>query len=73
MENLNYWNGLPFPSLGPLPDPEKEHKSQSPELAGRFFTTGASWEAPEFDCCVLIQFKDNIYLYANSYSNTDIE
>ena len=32
-----YWSGLPFPSLGKLPDPGI--KSKSPELAGRFFTT----------------------------------
>ena len=32
-----YWSGLPFPSLGDLPDPEIE--PVSPELAGGFFTT----------------------------------
>ena len=31
-----YWNGLPFPSPGDLPDPGLE--LESPELAGRFFT-----------------------------------
>ena len=31
-----YWNGLPFPSPGDLPDSRIE--SQPPELAGRFFT-----------------------------------
>ena len=31
------WNGLPFPSLGDLPNPGTEPKS--PALAGRFFTT----------------------------------
>ena len=30
-----YWNGLPFPSLGDLPDPGTE--PASPALAGRFF------------------------------------
>ena len=29
-----YWNGLPFPSPGHLPDPRME--SGYPELAGRF-------------------------------------
>ena len=33
-----YWNGLPFPSPGYLPNPGIE--SMSPILAGRFFTTG---------------------------------
>ena len=36
-----YWSGLPFPSLGDLPDPGI--KSASPALAGGFFTT----ETPE--------------------------
>ena len=31
-----YWNGLPFPSPGDLPDPGIE--PESPALAGRFFT-----------------------------------
>ena len=32
-----YWNALPFPSPGDLPDPGIE--SESPALAGGFFTT----------------------------------
>ena len=32
-----YWSGLPFPSLGDLPDPGIEPRS--PALTGRFFTT----------------------------------
>ena len=32
-----YWNGLPFPSPGDLPDPGIE--PVSPALAGGFFTT----------------------------------
>ena len=35
-----YWNGLPFPLLGNLPDPGIEPKS--PALAGGFFDTGGS-------------------------------
>ena len=35
-----YWNGLPFPSPGNLPNPGIEATSLvSPELAGGFFTT----------------------------------
>ena len=38
-----YWNGLPFPRPGDLPDPGLELESPvSPALAGRFFTTGAT-------------------------------
>ena len=35
-----YWNGLPFPPPGDLPDPKMELTSPvTPELAGGFFTT----------------------------------
>ena len=41
-----YWNGLPFPSPGNLPDPGiKPLSLTSPALAGRFFTTSTTWEA----------------------------
>ena len=39
-----YWSGLPFPSPGDFPNPGIE--PMSPALAGRFFTTSATWEAP---------------------------
>ena len=35
---------LPFPSPGDLPDPGIE--PGSPALAGRFFSTSATWEVP---------------------------
>ena len=42
-----YWSGLPFPTLGNLPNPGiKPMSLASPELAGMFFTTSVSWEAP---------------------------
>ena len=41
-----YWSGLPFPSLGNLPNPGiKPASLMSPTLAGRFFTTTTIWEA----------------------------
>ena len=41
-----YWSGLPFPPPGDLPDPGiKPMSLKSPALAGRFFTTTATWEA----------------------------
>ena len=41
-----YWNGLPRPLPGDLPYPGIEPASlMSPALAGRFFTTNATWEA----------------------------
>ena len=41
-----YWNLLPCPPLGDLPDPGIESAFLiSPALAGSFFTTRATWEA----------------------------
>ena len=40
-----YWNGLPLPTPGDLPNPGIEPKSpMSTPLAGRFFTTNTIWE-----------------------------
>ena len=42
-----YWSGLPCPPPGDLPDPEAEREFlMCPGLAGKFFTTSATWEAP---------------------------
>ena len=41
-----YWSGLLCPPPGDLPDPGiKPESLMSPELAGKFFTTNAIWEA----------------------------
>ena len=41
-----HWSGLPFPSPGDRRIPRIEPASlMSPALAGRFFTTSATWEA----------------------------
>ena len=43
-----YWSGLSCPPPGELPDPGIEPTSlMSPVLTGRFFTTSATWEAPQ--------------------------
>ena len=43
-----YWSGLPCPPPGALPYPRKEPVSlMSPALVGRFYTTSATWEAPD--------------------------
>ena len=40
-----YWNGLPCPPPGDLPDPGiKPVSLKSPASAGRFFTTSTTWE-----------------------------
>ena len=42
-----YWSGLPCPSPGDLPNPGIEPASlTSPALAGGFFVTSTTWEAP---------------------------
>ena len=47
-----YWSGLPCPPPGNLPNPEIEPESlMSPELAGGFFTTSATGEAPSLGLC----------------------
>ena len=43
-----HWSVLPFPSPGDLPNPGiKPTSFVSPALAGKFFTTSATWEAWE--------------------------
>ena len=45
-----YWSGLPCPLPGDLPDPGIEPATLlSPALAGKFFTTSATWEAPKLE------------------------
>ena len=47
-----YWSGLPCPSPGDLPDPGIEPMTlRPPALAGRYFTTSATWEAQR--TCIL--------------------
>ena len=44
-----YWSELPCPPPGDLPDPGIEPKSlKSPALAGRFFTTSATWKHQKY-------------------------
>ena len=51
-----YWSGLPCPP-GNHPDPGIE--PASPVLAGEFFTTSATWEAPVKPCYL----STNDYVY----------
>ena len=44
-----YWNKLPFPTPGDLPNPGiKTVSLMPPALAGGFFTTSITWDAPKF-------------------------
>ena len=59
-----YWSGLPCPPPGHLPDPGIEPMSlTSPALAGGFFTTSTTWEAP-FTCFYYFMCKSIcMYMY----------
>ena len=47
LSRQEYWNGLPCPPPGDLPDPGiKPMSLVSLALAGRLFITSATWEAP---------------------------
>ena len=58
-----YWSGLPHPPPGDLPNPGIEPASlASPALAGRFFTTNASWEVPPNSTNISKKKKKNLGL-----------
>ena len=61
-----YWSGLPFPPPGDLPDPGIELAlSESPALAGRFFTT----EPPGKPCvCISLSSYINSWIFQLSGS-----
>ena len=60
-----YWSGLPFPSLGDLPDPAIETASLA--LAGGFFTT----ESPGKPSYSMIAYK--LHYLKTSISSSHIE
>ena len=67
-----YWNGLPCPAPGDLPDPRTEPLPlKAPVLAGRFFTVSTTWEARVYIyvyvcVCILFQFMYICMLIAQS-------
>ena len=65
------WSVLPLPTPGDLPHLWIEPKSPvSPALAGGFFTTNATWEAPDlFHSCV---YKAAV-IYTSTGHQTDVE
>ena len=57
-----YWSGLPGPPPGDLPDPGiKPTSLMSPVLAGEFFPTRATWEAPNIFTHVLKNILKDIH------------
>ena len=56
------WSGLPFPFAGDPPDPLIQPASlKSPALAGRFFTTSATWVVHYKECILLCGKKQENY------------
>ena len=48
-----YWSMVPFPPPGDLADPGiKQASLKTPALAGRFFTSRATWEAHIISMCL---------------------
>ena len=63
-------SGLPFPPPGDLPDLGIEPASlMSPELAGRFITTIATWEALKPSSCAFF-YTDAFDLYLDLFAQT---
>ena len=53
-----YWNGLPFPTPGDLPDPGIDTASlTSPTLVGEFFTTRATSDDSKYQS---VQFSRSV-------------
>ena len=66
LSRQEYWSGLPFLPPGDLPDPGiKLESPTSSALAGRFFTTSATWEAPIW---VVSKMIYNRHLINSTYS-----
>ena len=59
-----HWNGLPYPSSGDLPDPGIGPMSLvPPSLAGRLFTTSATWEDFLFLVAVFLVIQSCLTLW----------
>ena len=57
------WSGLPCPPPRDLPNLRiKPESLMSPALAGRFFTTSATWEAQTIQK-IIVKRKKKIYIY----------
>ena len=62
-----YWSGLSCPPPRDLPDPGiKPASLMSPALAGRFFTTSATWEASLVYMCINKQKNQTQNMWADN-------
>ena len=65
----DYWSGLPCPPPGDLLHPGiKPVSLRSPALAGRFFATGVTWEAPQTLCIITSTSRGNSSKEASAVS-----
>ena len=63
-----YWSGLPCPPPGDLSDTGLKSESfMSPALAGRFFTTSATWEAHFNSLKVKVNLLSCVRLFATPW------
>ena len=64
-----YWSGLPFPTPVDGPNPGiKPVSLASPALAGEFFTTSATWEAPNSLRFSSVQSLSHVQLLATPWT-----
>ena len=65
-----YWSGLPCSSPGNLPDPGiKPASLKSPALAGGFFTSSTTLEAPnQYICVCLLSHFSHVQLFATPWT-----
>ena len=64
LSRQEYWSGLPFLSPGDHLDTGIEPASfTSPALAGKFFTTSATWETPLVYYNTIVNTICHIYMY----------
>ena len=64
-----YWSGLPCPPPGIFPAEGLNLHLTSPALAGRFFTTSATWEALRQQCLHQISLQANHRIQSVPYSS----
>ena len=67
-----YWNGLPLPPPGDLPNLETEPTSlMFPAPAGGFFTTHTTWEAHTTSMPLKLELESSHFVSNSSLSHVD--
>ena len=63
-----YWSGWPCLPPGDLPDPRSNIFFMSPSLAGRFFTTNATWEVQSLYQFSSVQSLSRVWLFVTPWT-----